>query len=475
MRDRDRQDKRVGTVVDGRWRVDGVLGYGSTSAVYAATHRNGHRAALKILHPPLCSDPATIERFLQEAGIVNAIRHRAIVPIRDDGMTDDGCVYLVVELLEGETLEAIRERKKGRIDLEEFATIGEELMSAIAAVHAAGIVHRDLKPQNVFVTTSGGLKLLDFGTARIRAASAALAEEVVGTPGFMAPEQARGDRDEVDAQSDVWSLGALIFTVLSGEPVHAGPDPHARVLAAASTPARRLGDVAPSIDDRVAMVIDRALAFAKQDRWPDVQTMRIAFRHAVMAAVPTMRDLEVHGGAREEADLSPQTGSSFGPPPPPMPVPVRDVATESGVLSVSSSKAPRVAREGIPRRPLAVGAGAAVSVALLLMLFAPKSEPRTQGVASPVETAATPPPFVAAPADSFIVISAPDVPAPVEAKKQERPAWAARAPVPRRAVDARQMATSELSPGGRAWAGGDTEDPAPEGNDAPGASDAAAP
>ena len=110
IRDRERYEKRVGTVIDGRWRVDSLLGRGSTAAVYAATHRNGHRATLKILHPALCAEPATIERFLREAGIANAIKHRAIVPIGDDGTTEDGCAYLVLELFDGETLEEIRER-----------------------------------------------------------------------------------------------------------------------------------------------------------------------------------------------------------------------------------------------------------------------------------------------------------------------------------------------------------------------------
>src|SRR4051794_34220128 len=167
MRERERYEKRVGTVVDGRWRVDSLLGWGSTSAVYGATHRNGHRAALKILHQTLCGDREVMERFLREAGIANAIKHRSIVPIRDDGTTEEGCAYLILELLEGDTLDALRDKKTGRIELETLAPIADELMSAISAVHAAGIIHRDLKPQNVFITRSNELKLLDFGTARI--------------------------------------------------------------------------------------------------------------------------------------------------------------------------------------------------------------------------------------------------------------------------------------------------------------------
>jgi len=307
MRDRVRHEKRIGTVVDGKWRIDTLLGWGSTSAVYAATHRNGHRAALKILHQALCADRAVCDRFLQEAGIANAIKHRSIVPIGDDGVTEDGCAFLVLELLEGETLEARCERKGGTIPLEDLAPIAEELMSALAAVHAAGVIHRDLKPQNVFLTRKE-LKLLDFGTARIFdrpiGSSASVQGLVIGTPSFMAPEQARGARSEIDAQSDVWALGATLFTSLSGQFVHLGRDAHQRLLAAASKPARKLADAAPSVDPRVAEVIDRALAFTKEERFADVQAMRVAFRTAVLASVPTMRDLKAYADVLAEGRVA---------------------------------------------------------------------------------------------------------------------------------------------------------------------------
>ncbi len=455
MRDRERYEKRVGTVVDGRWRVERLLGLGSTSAVYAATHRNGHRAALKILHRSLCSDTSMLERFLGEAGIANAIKHRAIVPIRDDGTTEDGCTYLVVELLEGDTLEALRERRKGRLEVEELAPIAEELMSALAAVHAAGVVHRDLKPQNVFLTGTGELKLLDFGTARIfdRAAGSAVsaAGMVIGTPAFMSPEQAKGARAEVDAQSDVWSLGAMLFTLLSGEYVHLGRDAHARLLTAASKPARKLADVAPSIDDRVATVIDRALAFAKEERWADVRAMRVAFREAVVASCPTMRDLTVFAAAS-------LTGATFSVSPPPLrsvlpPAQVDERASESEIPSVSSTQRIARVRTGIPVPALVLGIGAMAAVVMLVAFFVHGGDASTRGAAAgladPTKVAAAPP---VAPASSFIVIEAPDPPA-AEKKKPSPPAWVT-APAPPRtkkepasaSADSASKAASEPDP-----------------------------
>jgi serine/threonine-protein kinase len=394
------------------------------------------------------------ERFLREAGIANAVKHRAIVPVRDDGMTEDGCAYLVLDLLEGDTLEARREQSEGRLAIEEFAPIAEELMSAIAAVHAAGIVHRDLKPQNVFLTKTGELKLLDFGTARIFdvAAGSHLTVQglVVGTPAFMSPEQARGARAEVDAQSDVWSLGAMMFTVLSGELVHVGRDAHARLLAAAMKPARKLADVAATVDERVAAVVDRALSYAKAERWESVQAMRVAFRGAILAAVPTLRDLKALDAAEDDAAAVPLPAPSdatlvmerppdgvFDAPPASAPAVSPGVATsaaspavpsaavspaaatraapraESEAPAVSSGKVARRAPSGIPTSALLVGFAAMAAVVALVVFFLSGGDeaPRANVSAAASGSAAPEPAAPSTPAaPSFIVITAPDLP-----------------------------------------------------------------
>jgi serine/threonine protein kinase len=286
-----RHAKRVGSIVGGKWVLQRLLGSGSTSAVYEATPTmpttmddNDERVAIKILHPHLCRDEIVVKRYLREAYVSNTIRHRSLVRVREDGVCENS-VYLVLDLLEGETLEDRRLREGGRLALDTIAPLCLEVMSAVSAVHSVGVVHRDLKPQNVLLTTAGELKLLDFGTARVfdveGETPVSIEGLVIGTPSFMSPEQARGERARIDAQSDIWSLGATLFTILSGEYVHVGRGAHQRLLAAASRPPRSLHSVAPWLDLRVVAVVDRALSFKKEDRYADIASMKIALLKAL--------------------------------------------------------------------------------------------------------------------------------------------------------------------------------------------------
>jgi serine/threonine-protein kinase len=275
---------RVGSTLRGKWHLDALLGVGGMAAVYAATHRNGRRAALKVLHPEASLDSECRSRFLREGRVANAVGHEGAVKVLDDDVTDDGSVFLILELLEGENLEERCMRLGGRLPEAEVLWIADQLLDVLAAAHARGIVHRDIKPDNVFLTTSGSLKVLDFGIARLREWSTARRAThnggTMGTPAFMAPEQARGLWDEVDAQSDLFAVGATMFALLSGRAVHDGRTQNEEMLSAMTIPVRPLSSIMPDVAGTVAQAVDVAVAFEKVKRWQDARSMQEAVRSA---------------------------------------------------------------------------------------------------------------------------------------------------------------------------------------------------
>ncbi|AKV04787.1 putative serine/threonine protein kinase [Labilithrix luteola] len=369
-----RRDARLGRVLmgnaQGRWRVDAELGHGGTSTVYAATNvETGTRAAIKLLNPEFSQHPRMLKILLAEARLVAAIEHPGTVKVLDDGIAEDGCAFLVFELLVGRTLEELRQAHGGRVPLDEMMRIGDAVMDALCAVHAAGVVHRDLKPSNIYVLEGGGVKLLDFGFAKLSGYTADAAQNVVGTPSYMPPEQALGLTKKVDAQSDVWSLAATLFHVLSGQPVHIARHVDAMMLASASVRPRSLAEAVPEMASAVVAVVDQALSYRKADRFPDMAAMRAAWQGAHPHWLPTLpppsfsADPEFLEAALLEPEFSPPSNPSLFDP--------RELVDDSvkpqvhpGALPKRGAKpAPSVAR---PRRilPTVVAIGAALFLAL---------------------------------------------------------------------------------------------------------------
>ena len=272
----------IGRVLRDRWRIDARISRGGVGTVYAATHKNnGSRAAIKVLHPEFSRDADTRSRFLQEGYAANQVNHPGVVRILDDDTSEDGHAYLVMELLEGELLETRRIRKGGKLPLLDVFEVGEQLLDVLAAAHEKGIVHRDIKPDNLFVTQEGRLKVLDFGFAQVRSQSrpdVTATGFLLGTPGFMSPEQAVGDRSQVDAQTDIWAAGATLFTLISGEPVHDGQSAAEMLVAAANVKPRSLATVTSGLPPRLVELVDRAVAFEKSERWPNARSMQFALR-----------------------------------------------------------------------------------------------------------------------------------------------------------------------------------------------------
>jgi hypothetical protein len=275
---------RIGTTLRGKWRIDRLLGTGGFAAVYAATHRAGKRVAVKVLHPALGASEDVRRRFLKEAYAANAVDHPGVVGVSDDDVTEDGSAFLVMDLLEGETVEARRKRGGGKLDVAAVLLVAEQVLDTLAAAHEKGIVHRDLKPENLFFTTAGQVRTLDFGIARFREpgdeSTSTQTGLTMGSPAFMAPEQARGRWSEVDARTDLYAMGATMFTLLSGQLVHGKGNVNETLIAAATKPAPPLASIAPDVPQAVAAVVDRALSFEMGARWADARAMQKAVRAA---------------------------------------------------------------------------------------------------------------------------------------------------------------------------------------------------
>jgi len=271
------QNKRVGTVINGKWRVDALIGQGGMAEVFAATHRNGRRAALKVLFPELSRDAVIRERFLREGYLGNKVPHAGRVEVFDNDITEDGADFLVMELLHGEPLDQIVKRNGGKIPIADALEIVEQLLDFLTACHEVGIVHRDLKPANIFLTNEGKVKVLDFGVAQHREAQNAVhtrAGTAIGTPSYMSPEQARGLGDKLDGRADIFSVGAILFYVLSGTRLHRSRSNDEALILAATQPAPSLARVAPDLPVEVIALVDKAVAWDRRNRFSDAHEMR---------------------------------------------------------------------------------------------------------------------------------------------------------------------------------------------------------
>jgi serine/threonine protein kinase len=228
----------------GNFRVVAQLGSGGMGSVFVGEHPDiGKRVALKIMRSDLTANPEAIARFLNEAKTVVMLKHPSIVDVLDYGILDSGQRYLVMEHLEGEDLKSYR-RVRNRLSPHEAAGIVWQILDALAAAHAAGVVHRDLKPENVFVIPWGRrslVKLLDFGIAKLLGEAEGVGKHntqtgvILGTPAYMAPEQAAGRRD-LDGRTDLYSVGILLYELVAGRRPFHSPNPGELLLMQQSSP-----------------------------------------------------------------------------------------------------------------------------------------------------------------------------------------------------------------------------------------------
>ncbi len=312
----ERANARLGHVLKGKWHLDAVIGIGGMASVYSATHRNQARVAIKLLHAEVALDAEVTARFLREGYVANAVGHPGTVTVLDDDVSEDQAPFLVMELLIGQTLDTMLAMAPDGLSAHEVLPLIDQLLDVLIAAHDKGIVHRDIKPENLFLTTDGRLKVLDFGIARLRelsvhGASGTQAGSVLGTPAFMAPEQALGRWHEVDGRTDIWAVGATAFTLLTGAHVHEAETLQEQLVLSATCAARRVRAVAPGVPEDLAHVVDRALSFARSDRFSDARAMRAALRLAATAALgepptdgPVRATDSAHASKHEQHDAT---------------------------------------------------------------------------------------------------------------------------------------------------------------------------
>jgi eukaryotic-like serine/threonine-protein kinase len=276
---------QLGKTLKDKYLLEEVLGVGGMAAVYAARHRNGNRVALKLLYPELSISADVLARFVREGYVANRVNHPGAVRVLDDDRTEDGGFFLVMELLEGEPIDAIWERA-GKVDAAEVMSWMDQLLDVLAAAHSQGVVHRDIKPENLFLTHEGTIKVLDFGIARMQdpGTKATQTGRPFGTPAFMSPEQALGRARDIEARSDLFAVGATMFSLLTGRTVHEAETASEMLVYAATRPAPSILTVAPDMPEALAAVVDRAVAFDRDDRWEDARAMQTAVREAYASA-----------------------------------------------------------------------------------------------------------------------------------------------------------------------------------------------
>ncbi len=274
----------VGRVLANTYRVEGLLGKGGMGAVYAASHlRLPTKVAVKVLHAEAASNPEIFARFRREAEITSGLRHPNIVQVLDFNNLDDGTPYLIMEYLHGEDLHQ-RLQKRGRLSYEEVVNLLRAVGAGLMAAHKREVVHRDLKPQNIFLcrpdqNDSGDdlvevPKIVDFGISKIRHASTDTQQtqdqQLLGTPNYMSPEQARGNNSEVDSRTDQWALAAIVYQCLTGQLAFSGTTLAGIIYSVVLSEPPPLREMCPEVPEYAEAAVRRALSKRREDRFASV-------------------------------------------------------------------------------------------------------------------------------------------------------------------------------------------------------------
>jgi len=373
-----------GTVVDGKYRIERVLGQGAMGVVLAATHLElGQEVAIKLLQSRHLEKSEAISRFLREARACVRIQSEHVVRVLDVGRLGSGLPYMVMEYLEGRDLAQILQ-ERGPLPISLAVDYVLQACDAVAAAHHGGIIHRDLKPSNLFLARrSDGtevIKVIDFGISKVRLADSpegALTQGgLLGSPLYMSPEQMNMSQD-IDARSDIWALGVILYELLSGQVPHPGDSYNAVIYHISTQPALPFGREGQEFPRDLVEVVNRALSLRPEDR---------------LASAEALAE-ELTGFARRV--VWPRVADGVAPRRDMRPSPEPDAHDLPGTSPGSTWDAGEPQRKSLGWRAPAVAAiGLAISLALLLSvrgLSRPRSEPDNNALR------AVPSPFAAPP------------------------------------------------------------------------------
>ena len=313
---------QVGQVVNNKYKLIRVIGDGGMGSVYEARHEVlGTTVALKFLHPELSRRQGLVQRFLQEARVSAQIQSPHVVRVSDVDQTSANLAFIVMEYLEGKSLQTLYEdlyQAGQRLSYGDALEYAMQMLEGVEAAHRAGVVHRDLKPDNVMITrTAKGeplLKVLDFGIAKLKVTGEldrglTRPGVIMGTPEYMAPEQAYS-ADAVDARADIFSLGVMIFEMLAGRRPVGGDEPHQIASSYLTGQIAQLTDLAPHVPPELASVIHRAMGPKPSDRYGSVAEFRAALDPFANAAkVPSAGGIPTHIGTPPPPAVSPQNAA----------------------------------------------------------------------------------------------------------------------------------------------------------------------
>ena len=269
----------------GEYLLAEVIGRGAMGEVYAASHvRTGVRAAIKLLTPSALADPDLFQRFMREADILRRLSAPNVIALYDVGRDVGGAPYIAMELLDGHDL-AWSLRHRQNLTLAEVVELARQVARGLDSAHQAGIVHRDLKPQNLFrVDSAGTWKILDFGVAKLRGSEGTLTKgAVIGTPGYMSPEQARGI--DTDMGADIFSLAAVVYRVLTGRPPFSGADVPEAVFQVVFGMPSRPSELVPGLPREIDDVLAIGLAKHSEERFATAAEFAEALRAASQGSI----------------------------------------------------------------------------------------------------------------------------------------------------------------------------------------------